>query len=249
MKLFAEEEIQIFAHRGVSQDAPENTTTAYKKAIELGVGIEADVRVSKDAHPVCLHDAMLSRIANRRGLVRYCTLAELKQLDIGSWFGEDFAQERILTLTELFQLAKDKTCLAIEIKYMGTEELIARAVEETDMFEGVLVFDTVDAYEFPQRMKAYNPKIQTATCCICEEDYISLKDSGFQDVNIIWGWIYSGWLTRDIVLDIKQNGLKVVATIVNAEADMAKYVDLKVDGICTDRPKKLLNLIGNRKLS
>jgi len=249
MQLFAPEEIQLFAHRGASQSVPENTMAAYKKAIELGVGIEADVRVSKDGHPICLHDAMLSRITNRRGLVRYCTLAELKQLDIGSWFSKDCAPERILTLTELLQLAKDRTCLAIEMKFTGAEELIARAVEETDMFESVLVFDTVDAYEFPRRMKACNPKIQTATCCTCEEDYKSLKNSGFQDVNIIWGWIYSGWLTRDIVLDIKQNGLKVVATTVNAEADMTKYFDLRVDGICTDRPEKLLELIRNGKLS
>lgn len=243
MQLFAEGEIRIFAHRGASQNAPENTMAAYEKAIELGIGIEADVRVSKDAHPVCMHDVMLSRISSRRGLVRYRTLAELKQLDIGSWFDEDFARERILTLAELLQLAKERTYLAIEMKCPGTAELIARAVEETEMFESVLIFDTVDAYEFPQRMKACNPNIQTATCCTCEEDYKSLKGAGFQDVNVIWGWIYSGWLTRDIVLDIKQNGLKVVATTVNSQSDMTTCLELEVDGICTDRPERLLELI------
>jgi len=244
MQLFAEGEIRIFSHRGVSQSIPENTVAAYEKAIELGIGIEADVRVTKDGHPVCMHDDMLSRISNRRGLVRYCTLAELKQLDIGSWFDEDFAYERILTLTELFELVKGKTFLALEMKCPGTEELIAKTIEETEMFESVLVFDTVDAYEFPQRMKACNPNIQTATCCTCEEDYKSLKESGFRDVNIIWGWIYSGWITSDIVSDMKQNGLKVVATTVNSQADMTRCFDLKVDGICTDRPERLLELIG-----
>ena len=247
MQLFAEGEIRIFAHRGVSQNAPENTVVAYEKAIELGIGIEVDVRVSKDGHPVCLHDVMLNRISNRRGLVRYCTLAELKQLDIGSWFDEDFSHERILTLTEFLQLAKGRTYLAIDMKCPGTEDLIARAIEEAEVFESVLVFDTVDAYEFPQRMKAYNSKIQTATCCTCEEDYNALKKSGFRDVNIIWGWIYSGWMTRDIVLDMRQSGLKVVATTVNSQADMIKCLDLQVDGICTDRPERLLELMRREK--
>ena len=118
--------------------------------------------------------------------------------------------------------------------------MIARELEAAGMVEEVIVFDTVDAYSFPRRMKDNNPNISTAALCTCEEDYESLKRSKFQDVNIIWGWIYSNWLTHKIVDDMQQQGLQVVATTVNAESDMIKYLDLGVDGICTDHPEKFL---------
>ena len=233
--------MQIFAHRGVCQDAPENTMAAYTKALELNVGIEVDVRVSGDGHLICFHDALLNRTTNGRGLVRNFTIAELKQLDAGSWFHPDFAQARIPTLAELLFFVKGKTYLAIEMKFPGTEELIARELEAAGMVEEVVVFDTVDAYSFPRRMKDNNPNISTAVLCTCEEDYESLKRSKFQDVNIIWGWIYSNWLTHEIVDDMQQQGLQVVATTVNAESDMIKHLDLGVDGICTDHPEKFLS--------
>ncbi len=76
----------VFAHRGSSVAEPEHTLAAYLRALEEGAdGLECDVRLTRDGHLVCLHDRRLERTSNGRGRVSRSTLAELSQLDFGSW--------------------------------------------------------------------------------------------------------------------------------------------------------------------
>ncbi len=78
--------IQVVAHRGASQDAPEHTLAAYRKAIEDGAdALECDVRLTADGHLVCVHDRRVNRTSNGRGAVSTLELAELAALDFGSW--------------------------------------------------------------------------------------------------------------------------------------------------------------------
>ena len=87
------------AHRGTTIFAPENTLPALEKAIELGAEyVEIDVRYSSDNVPVLIHDPEVDRTTNGSGNVGELTLAELKQLDAGFWFGDEFAGTRIPTL-------------------------------------------------------------------------------------------------------------------------------------------------------
>jgi glycerophosphoryl diester phosphodiesterase len=96
----------IFGHRGSSYDLPEHTLDAYRRAIEEGAdGVECDVRLSRDGHLVCVHDRRLERTSNGRGLVRRQSLAELQQLDFGSWHSEQPAE--LLTLDRLLGAVKD----------------------------------------------------------------------------------------------------------------------------------------------
>lgn len=76
----------VFAHRGSSAAEPEHTLAAYLRALAEGAdGLECDVRLTRDGHLVCLHDRRLERTSNGRGRVSTSTLAELSQLDFGSW--------------------------------------------------------------------------------------------------------------------------------------------------------------------
>ena len=76
----------IFAHRGSSAAEPEHTLGAYLRAIAEGAdGLECDVRLTRDGHLVCVHDRRINRTSNGRGLVSRYTLAELNELDFGSW--------------------------------------------------------------------------------------------------------------------------------------------------------------------
>jgi glycerophosphoryl diester phosphodiesterase len=76
----------VFAHRGSSEAEPEHTLAAYLRALAEGAdGLECDVRLTRDGHLVCLHDRRLERTSNGRGRVSRSTLAELSQLDFGSW--------------------------------------------------------------------------------------------------------------------------------------------------------------------
>ncbi|GHJ40168.1 glycerophosphodiester phosphodiesterase family protein [Streptomyces sp. TS71-3] len=78
--------IQVVAHRGASEDAPEHTLAAYRKAIEDGAdALECDVRLTADGHLVCVHDRRVNRTSNGRGAVSALELSELAALDFGSW--------------------------------------------------------------------------------------------------------------------------------------------------------------------
>ncbi|MCQ9185131.1 glycerophosphodiester phosphodiesterase [Streptomyces sp. IBSBF 2953] len=133
--------IQVVAHRGASEEAPEHTLTAYKKAIEDGAdALECDVRLTADGHLVCVHDRRVNRTSNGRGAVSALELADLAALDFGSWKTkeaheawhareedpdwevrpEDREETSVLTLERLLELVSDagrRVELAIETKH------------------------------------------------------------------------------------------------------------------------------------
>ncbi|MDX3386010.1 glycerophosphodiester phosphodiesterase [Streptomyces niveiscabiei] len=88
--------IQVVAHRGASEEAPEHTLAAYRKAIEDGAdALECDVRLTADGHLVCVHDRRVNRTSNGRGAVSALELAELNALDFGSWKTKRAARARV----------------------------------------------------------------------------------------------------------------------------------------------------------
>ena len=131
----------LVAHRGASAYAPEHTLEAYRLALEQGADyVEQDLGLTKDGVLVCLHDLSLERTTNveevfpdratvttengrqvRRWYVDDFTLAEVKQLDAGSWFDPRFAAARVATFDEAVQLTKGKAGIFPELK--GPERL------------------------------------------------------------------------------------------------------------------------------
>jgi len=94
-------------HRGASGNAPENTLAAFRKAVALGATfIETDLQLSRDARFVAIHDATVNRTTSGQGAVHDMTLANCGGLDAGSWFGSEFAGERIPTLEEILEFSK-----------------------------------------------------------------------------------------------------------------------------------------------
>ena len=104
----------ICAHRGASTTHPENTVAALKEAIRLGVHmIEFDVALTKDKKLVLMHDSTLDRTTNGSGAVSDFTLAQLKELDAGSFKGEQFKDIRIPTLQEALDLMPENIWLSL----------------------------------------------------------------------------------------------------------------------------------------
>jgi len=96
---------RIIAHRGAKANAPENTLASIRRAHEEGARwVEFDVKLTADGHPILIHDETLDRTTDGRGLVRDHTLAEIRRLDAGAWFGSAFAGERVPTLAETLDL-------------------------------------------------------------------------------------------------------------------------------------------------
>src|SRR3970040_167766 len=126
----------LIAHRGASGTAPENTMAAFRRAIELGANfIETDLQLTRDAHLVAIHDVTLERTTNGHGTVRDHTLAELRQLDAGSWFSPEFAGEKIPTMDEIFGLAREADVVFfLELKadvLWGVEHKLAHALRQS----------------------------------------------------------------------------------------------------------------------
>ncbi len=107
----------VWAHRGASSISPENSMTAFRLAEAAGAdGIELDVHLSRDGRPVVIHDETVDRTTSGSGLVSDKTAAELLDLDAGSWFSPDYANESIPLLTDVLAWAGDRMRLNIEIK-------------------------------------------------------------------------------------------------------------------------------------
>ena len=126
----------LIAHRGASAYAPEHTLAAYRLAIEQGADyVEQDLGVTRDGVLVCLHDDSLERTTNVRKIfpgrfveeqvngrvrqqwrVRDLTLSEIKELDAGSWFGEEFAGSQVPTWQEAIDLIRGSAGLFPELK-------------------------------------------------------------------------------------------------------------------------------------
>ncbi len=102
----------VVAHRGASADRPEHTLAAYDLALREGAdGVECDVRLTRDGHLVCVHDRKVDRTSTGSGLVSEMTLAQLRDLDYGSWHSSwrpDGGQDTgLLTLDDLVSLVLD----------------------------------------------------------------------------------------------------------------------------------------------
>jgi glycerophosphoryl diester phosphodiesterase len=98
----------VIAHRGASYDFAEHTRPAYLAAIEAGAdGLEADVRLTRDGHLVCIHDRTVSRTTDGDGAVSRYHLEELKELEFAEWHQRNpMRGVRILELRELFEIVK-----------------------------------------------------------------------------------------------------------------------------------------------
>lgn len=105
----AQQYFTIIAHRGDSSAAPENTVQAFDAALQQGFrNFETDCQLSSDGAVVIVHDEKLGRVNDGTGAVAEHTLAQLQQLDAGSWFGAAFAGARMPTLQQLLQTYKGK---------------------------------------------------------------------------------------------------------------------------------------------
>lgn len=107
----------LWAHRGASCCAPENTLAAFAAAVASGAnGIELDIHLSRDGIPVVIHDETLERTTDGCGAVAKMTLPQLQQLDAGSWFSPVFAGELIPTLEEVLNAFAGQLRLNLELK-------------------------------------------------------------------------------------------------------------------------------------
>lgn len=136
----SKENIWIVGHRGVRAHLPENTLISFQKAIDLKLnGIETDIHMTQDGQLVLHHDDTLERTTTGTGRIEGFRYEELRQLDAGVKFGQEYAGEYIPRLEELLERIEDPSFfLNIEMK-----DYRPQALEKT--------IRTLDAYGFADR--------------------------------------------------------------------------------------------------
>lgn len=250
-------EFAIIAHKGASGVAPENTLIAFEKALEMGVDmIELDVRHTKDEGIIVFHDASLDRTTNGTGNVEEYTLAEVKELDAGSWFDSKFSDQKIPTLKEVLDLIDGKCKVLIEIKHMDhphyhdfSEKLIDIIKEERNGFEWCILQSYENTYL--EEAHAYDDRIQTKQMLIGEDSapliafYMETRvhlGRSKQETKLTALNPDFKTLSPRRVFRMHARGFEVFAYPVNERDDMIKMLNMGVDGIITDYPSRLIQL-------
>ena len=227
--------------------APENTLAAFRAAIEAGGDmIELDVHLTRDNEVVVIHDDTLERTTNGKGNVAEKTFAELKRLDAGSWFNPRFAGERIPTLAEVLEIARNRILVNIELKKgknfpYTMEELADRTlavVEKAGMTDQVL-FSSFDPAAV-NRIREKNPRLPIAL--IVDKPWENTRGSGggkrYPTLNC-----RTTVLNEDNIRRAHTEGIRVHVWTVNTKEAMEKFIALGVDGIITNHPDSLIDLL------
>jgi glycerophosphoryl diester phosphodiesterase len=239
------EDFLVIAHRGASRAAPENTLAALSKAIEFGADYaECDIFLTKDGEIVLFHDEEMDRTTGKEGMIWDYTLAQLKALEVGSWFKEEFKGEPIPTLREAIRLAKGKIKLNIEVKSpKGSDLKIAQKVVDIIQAEGIEEECMVTSFERSIIVKVKELAPNLVTGFIFDEEYP-------QDI-FAGNWKYvcakRNIVDESFVQKARQKGKNIFVWTVNYPAEMKKFIQLGVDGIITDVPDVLKKILLSTK--
>ncbi len=226
-------ETQVTAHRGASAEYPENTLPAFEAAADYGADwIELDVQQTSDGVLIVMHDTNLYRTAGLDKNVWDVTYEEIRELDVGSHKGAEFADVRICTLAEVLETLKGKANLNIELKPTGHEEHFVEQVidliNEYDMADECMVASM--SYRVLTDAKAYDSNIRTI--------YVMKSAYGyFADLeNVDVFSVKHSYITEHIVQSVHLQGKQILAWTVNSKKTMERMINMGVDNLITDKP-------------
>ncbi|HET6370625.1 MAG TPA: glycerophosphodiester phosphodiesterase family protein [Nitrospiria bacterium] len=226
------------AHRGASAHAPENTLAAFRLGKEMGAGmIEFDVWETKDHHLVVFHDASLHRTTGLRRRVESLTLAEVRELDAGAWFHPSFEGERIPTLTEVLT-ALSGIDFNIEIKKADPKRVLAEVARGRARRR--VIFSSFDL-ALLRRLHKIDPSARLGRLIDREpwrRIWRETERLRFFSINLPLRRVSAAAVRK-----AHEKGLKVLVYTVNRKADMRRMIRLGVDGLFTNYPDRLDNLL------
>lgn len=235
----------IIAHRGASAYAPENTVAAFDLALQMGIHhLELDVHLTCDEHLVVIHDDTVDRTTDGTGPVAEQTLAALRVLDAGSWFGAAFAGARIPTLAEVLTRYRGRAHLHIELKG-HTAHLPQRAVDLVRA-HGLAPYVTFTSFQEAhlQSMRAYAPEVPTGWLVREVSDAVMARARALGCVQLC---PHAAVVTPELVRRLHAGGFLVRAWGVAEAALMRRVVEAGADGMTVNFPDKLLAYMAERQ--
>jgi len=234
-----------YAHRGASGYFPENTMLSFRKAIELGAtGIETDVQMTSDGVLVLVHDEKVNRTTNGTGFVKDFTYDELNKLDAGSWFNKKYDSEKIPTAKQLIILAKSNNIILnlelknSEVTYPGIEEKLIEMLY-TYKYEDKVILSSFNHYSMVH-CKEISKEIKTGLLYMASL-YKPVEYCKHTGADALHPYFCS--INKEIIDNAREEGLLVNPFTVNEDACMKNLIAAGVDGLITNYPDKLKNLL------
>jgi glycerophosphoryl diester phosphodiesterase len=241
--------VLVVGHRGAMGHCPENTMVSFQRATEMGADlIELDVHLTRDGHLAVIHDETLERSTNGKGLVQSHTMAELKALDAGSWYGSAFAGQQIPTLDEVLAWASQRgVAVDIEIKnapiyYEGIEQAVVEALDRAQMSERSIVI----SFDHPvvRRLKEIDSRVATGVLYAGRPvDPVEMARSAHADA-LLPHWAY---VTPDDVQRAHANGIGVAPWVSSDPRVLTQLIAAGVDGVGTNHPDVLRKIVDERQ--
>ncbi|MES0359739.1 MAG: glycerophosphodiester phosphodiesterase family protein [Anaerolineales bacterium] len=243
----------IFAHRGASAYAPENTIAAFDLAIQQNADvIELDTKLSADGHVVVIHDQSVDRTTDGSGRVSELSLANLRELDAGSHFSDTSHGEQIPTLEEILEIFAGRIFFYIELTnyrspFDALPMKVAQLIDRYDLDTQILVssFHPVPLRRFhhllPSIPIGFLAKRGTAGL---------ISRRWFGNALVPYQAIHpeKSDISPTLITKAHQSGKRVHTFTVNSADEMAKLLSLNVDGIITDDPLLAHQVVGRRQL-
>ncbi|WP_171124369.1 MULTISPECIES: glycerophosphodiester phosphodiesterase [unclassified Ruegeria] len=228
----APDRAEVIGHRGAAALRPENTMAAVLKAIEDGADwVEIDVQETADDVVIVAHDSDFMKLAGVPTKVWDVTMEEVAEIDIGSWFDPEYAEERTPTLRDVLAAAKGKSKVIIELKYYGhdvdLENRVAALVEEFDMQDDIATMSL--KYPAVQKMKKLRPDWRAGVLAATAIGDLSGLEGDFVAVN-------AAMATPGLVRSVQAAGKDIYVWTVNDPLQMSAMASMGVDGLITDRP-------------
>ncbi|HVB35324.1 MAG TPA: glycerophosphodiester phosphodiesterase family protein [Patescibacteria group bacterium] len=237
----------VISHRGASAHAPENTLAAFRLAARMGASfIETDLRCTREGKFVFLHDARVNRTTNGRGRVAQLELGALRRLDAGSWFSREYAGERIPTLPEGLALAEELGLGAyLEMKVPLDASRLFALVRQLRQFH----LDRLVLLSFQppvlRALRAAEPRLKTALLVRRAGPAVeTAKQAGAALLAP-----HRKRITATLVAQAHRGGFGVVTWTVNGRREMRKMLAMGVDGIMTNWPDRLTELLAENGLA
>ncbi len=252
----------IIGHRGARKYAPENTISSFRKAVELELdGVEFDVISTSDGVPVVCHDNNLQRLSGRHIHVDRTPYSELKHIDVGSHFNQYFAGESIPTLEDALKTLVNcemlpghkrplcqKFFINIELKEQShqPQDFIANVVDVIDRyrnraqisvssFSRAMLFKTGNRAPHIDRALLIRPKIFYVIDAVFFANILGVRGINPHVTN----------LNRRLVNYAHSRKMSVMAWTINDAAQVKKALDVGSDGIITDDPLFVKEVVKN----
>ncbi|MDG1808188.1 MAG: glycerophosphodiester phosphodiesterase [Pirellulaceae bacterium] len=226
------DDVSIIAHRGASNEAPENTMAAIQQAIKDEADwVEIDVQETVDDHIIVFHDSDFMKLAKNPLKIWDATLADVEAIDIGSWFDPKFSDQRAPTLRDVLKACKGKIRVLIELKYYGhdvdLENRVAQIVEEEGMVDQIELMSL--KLEAVTKMKKLRPTWRVGLLMSVATGNLKASEADFLAIN-------GAFVDRDLIKKAHQRQQDVLVWTVNDAASMSTMIGMGVDGLITDKP-------------